>query len=42
MAEKNISVYKVPELKTVKAREGIHRIKESQNGRGWKGPLWVI
>jgi len=19
-----------------------HRITESQNGRGWKGPLWVI
>jgi len=21
---------------------GSHRITESQNGRGWKGPLWVI
>ena len=21
---------------------GFHRITESQNGRGWKGPLWVI
>jgi len=20
----------------------VHRITESQNGRGWKGPLWVI
>jgi len=20
----------------------IHRITESQNSRGWKGPLWVI
>jgi len=20
----------------------IHRITESQNGSGWKGPLWVI
>jgi len=19
-----------------------HRITESQNGRGWKGPLWII
>jgi len=19
-----------------------HRITESENGRGWKGPLWVI
>jgi len=19
-----------------------HRITESQNGRGWKGPLWVV
>jgi len=19
-----------------------HRITESQNGRGWKGPLWVM
>jgi len=21
---------------------GFHRITESQNSRGWKGPLWVI
>jgi len=21
---------------------GYHRITESQNSRGWKGPLWVI
>jgi len=21
---------------------GHHRITESQNSRGWKGPLWVI
>jgi len=21
---------------------GNHRITESQNGRGWRGPLWVI
>jgi len=20
----------------------VHRITESQNSRGWKGPLWVI
>jgi len=23
-------------------RQQNHRITESQNGRGWKGPLWVI
>jgi len=36
--------------KWVKARDGkspsdqkpCHRITESQNSRGWKGPLWVI
>jgi len=22
--------------------QGNHRITESQNSRGWKGPLWVI
>ena len=22
--------------------QAVHRITESQNSRGWKGPLWVI
>jgi len=30
-------------LKTVVKKESQnHRITESQNGRGWKGPLWVV
>jgi len=27
---------------TCKSIAEIHRITESQNSRGWKGPLWVI
>jgi len=22
--------------------DSLHRITKSQNGRGWKGPLWII
>ena len=31
-----------PPLPVTAAWPGDHRITESQNGRGWKGPLWVI
>ena len=29
-------------VSTAPAGEGTHRITESQNVQGWKGPLWVI
>ena len=29
-------------LKELAVRELVHNEPESQNGRGWKGPLWVI
>ena len=33
LAENNLNGY---------AEKGRHKITESQNVRGWKGPLWVI
>ena len=37
-------VVEAPSLETFQARldGALSRITESQNGRGWKGPLWVI
>jgi len=35
-------IKKVEGRREGKVRSQNHRITESQNGRGWKGPLWVI
>ena len=39
---KNPLLQKINPASCVTADPLIHRITESQNSRGWKGPLWVI